>query len=158
MSSLSLGPLGSLARLDAERPTVRRCDWGPPHMEIGVLAWLLFGVVSAVVARKKGRSGCVWFGLGVLLGPFGLLLAFAASPGEGQVIAPSEPPSPLKKCPSCGELMRQDEARCRSCDEKAASARKVPSGSGTEYWTCPRCGVSNASKFVRCGNCGYSVE
>jgi hypothetical protein len=127
-------------------------------MEIGVLAWLLFGVVSAVVARKKGRSGCAWFGLGVLLGPFGLLLAFAAGPGEGRVIAPSEPPSAPKRCAACGEPIRQDAVRCRSCDEKAASSRKVPSGSGTEYWTCPRCGASNASKLSRCGNCGYSHE
>jgi len=43
-------------------------------MEI-LLIWLLFGIVSAVVASNKGRSGCGWFALGVLLGPFGFILA-----------------------------------------------------------------------------------
>ena len=29
-----------------------------------IIAWLLFGIVSAVVASNKGRSGCGWFLLG----------------------------------------------------------------------------------------------
>ncbi|MCY4410370.1 MAG: hypothetical protein OXC27_07890, partial [Caldilineaceae bacterium] len=31
--------------------------------------WLVFGLVGAVVATNKGRSGCVWSVLGLLLGP-----------------------------------------------------------------------------------------
>ena len=34
--------------------------------------WLLSGIVSAMVATNKGRSGCSWFLLGFLLGPVGL--------------------------------------------------------------------------------------
>jgi ribosomal protein S27AE len=127
--------------------------------KIGVLSWLLFGVVSAIVARKKGRSGCAWFVLGVLLGPFGLILAFAASRHGPVVLAPSEP-SPLKSapknCPTCGELIPQETGTCRSCDEKA-SRRALP-GFATESWICPRCGASNPNKSYACGNCGYSLE
>lgn len=36
--------------------------------------WFLFGIISAVIAVVKGRSGCGWFILGSLLGPFGLIL------------------------------------------------------------------------------------
>jgi ribosomal protein S27AE len=123
--------------------------------KIGVLSWLLFGVVSAFVARKKGRSGCGWFVLGVLLGPFGLILAFAASRHGPVLLAPSEPP-PLKKCPTCGEPIPRETGRCRPCDEKAA--RRALPGFATESWTCPRCGASNPNKSYSCGNCGYSME
>ena len=41
--------------------------------------WLLFGVITAVVASKKGRSGFGWFVLGMMLGPFGFVLAVVVS-------------------------------------------------------------------------------
>jgi hypothetical protein len=130
-------------------------------MEIGILAWLLFGIVSAVVAKEKGRSGCAWFALGVLLGPFGLILAFAAKPqqqGLTGVESGAPEPSALRKCPSCAELIREDAVRCRFCGIKVAGFRSAPPASTAEFWKCPRCGVSNATKLVRCGNCGYSLE
>lgn len=45
-----------------------------------IVIWLLFGIVSAVVASGRGGNGCLYFGLGVLLGPFGLILAFVVKP------------------------------------------------------------------------------
>jgi predicted RNA-binding Zn-ribbon protein involved in translation (DUF1610 family) len=127
-------------------------------MEIGILSWLLFGVVSAVVAKKKGRSGCAWFALGVLLGPFGLILAFAATPQQGKFDAAPPEPVALKKCSSCGEPLQPEAVRCPSCGKKTSGFRGVASASSTEHWTCPRCGASNANKLYRCGNCGYSLE
>ena len=101
-------------------------------MEFGILAWLLFGIVSAIIAKKKGRSGCAWFFLGVLLGPFGLLLAFAA-PSEREPVAPSS-------------------------QGQATKPRITAPGPAPDYWTCPRCGSPNSKKLNRCGNCGYSEE
>jgi len=43
-------------------------------MEI-VLLWLLFGVFSAMIASGKNRSTAGWFFVGILFGPFGLLVA-----------------------------------------------------------------------------------
>jgi ribosomal protein L37E len=97
-------------------------------MEIGILAWLAFGIVSAIVARNKGRSGCVWFFLGVLLGPFGLILAFAAG------------------------------SRQASASEKESKPRTTSPGVPTDTWACPRCGMTNSKKLSRCSNCGYSEE
>lgn len=50
-------------------------------MEIFII-WLLFGIASAVVASNKGRSSCPWSALGVLLGPFGFILALAVSTNQ----------------------------------------------------------------------------
>ena len=42
-------------------------------MELAIIVWILFGVVTAVAASNRGRSGCNWFAIGFLLGPFGLI-------------------------------------------------------------------------------------
>ena len=38
-------------------------------MEIFILLWVVCGIGAAVVASNRGASGCLWFGLGVLLHP-----------------------------------------------------------------------------------------
>jgi ribosomal protein L40E len=126
-------------------------------MEIGLLAWLLFGIVSAVVARNKGRSGCGWFVLGVLLGPIGLILAFGVrSRKEPPAVVAPEPAPSLKACPSCGELIPEDAEKCGFCGVKVLGARIT--ASLPDHWTCPRCAVANPNTSSRCRNCGYSLE
>ena len=49
---------------------------------IGLVIWLAFGVVGAMIMSGKGRSGCGGFALGVLLGPIGLVLALLLRPSE----------------------------------------------------------------------------
>lgn len=51
-------------------------------LEGAVVIWILFGIISMVAAQKKGRSGCGWFLLGMLLGPFGFILALLSDPIE----------------------------------------------------------------------------
>ena len=47
-------------------------------MEIFITVWflLLFAIFSGAVANSKNRSVLGWFLIGMLLGPFGLLVAF----------------------------------------------------------------------------------
>lgn len=45
-----------------------------------VALWLLFGIAAAVVAQQRGVTGMV--GVGFLLGPLGLVLAFTAKPQQ----------------------------------------------------------------------------
>ena len=42
---------------------------------IGLLIWIGCGVATAVIARNKGRSGCLWFAIGIALGAIGLIIA-----------------------------------------------------------------------------------
>ncbi len=44
-----------------------------------IFVWALCGAAAAMIASGKGRSGCGWFVLGFLLGPFGILFAAIAS-------------------------------------------------------------------------------
>lgn len=39
-----------------------------------VLFWLVFAVFAMIGANQKNRSGVGWFFIGLLLGPFGLLV------------------------------------------------------------------------------------
>lgn len=42
---------------------------------IVILIWIGCGVATAVIARNKGRNGCIWFAIGIVLGIIGLVIA-----------------------------------------------------------------------------------
>lgn len=113
------------------------------------IIWLLFGIVAMVIASSKERSGCGWFLLGCLIGPFALVVA--ALPSLHTV--PGTPsPSTHVKCPDCAELILIDAKVCKHCGCRLISGG-VPDG----MKQCPDCKRLNSVAEKFCSACGFNL-
>jgi Double zinc ribbon len=114
-------------------------------MVILLVIWLFFGIGASMVASNRGADGCLWFGLGVLLGPFGLAFAFAAGSDRRCQFCQKRIHPKAIKCPYCQSQLSQSQPQSTTANARLNDGR------------CPRCGtfILQDSKF--CSGCGTTV-
>jgi len=78
-------------------------------MEIAFLLWILCGIVASMIGNKKGE-GVLAFFFGLLLGPFGILIALFSKGNR-------------KTCPFCKELMHKNATVCPHCQREITASK-----------------------------------
>lgn len=107
-----------------------------------VLVNLVLGFVCANIAEGKGRGRGSWFLLGLLFGPFSLIVLLLLPKddlGLGHI-----------KCPYCAEFVKKEAVVCKHCGRDLERNHDVD-----DTMRCTRCGHDNPVSATQCEACKY---
>ncbi len=84
--------------------------------------WIVLGLVIALIARSKGRSGFGWFVYGALIWPVALvhILVLRRTVEAEERHARAEGRIP---CPHCAEFVKRQARVCLHCRQDISPAR-----------------------------------
>jgi hypothetical protein len=75
-------------------------------LTIAATAWLVVAVAAGWLAEEKGRSAIIWFLVGLVSGPFAVLLVGLAPRGAS---------GDYRRCRDCREPIRREAVVCPFC-------------------------------------------
>ena len=76
------------------------------NLTFALWVWTVCGVWAALVNHGRGNSAATGFGLGILLGPLGLLIT---------LVTPAKGGAPRSECPHCGLVQDDAHTFCIGC-------------------------------------------
>jgi hypothetical protein len=122
---------------------------GPIDIETILIGALVCGLISACIGASKDAdapfgAAVIWFLIGGLLGPLGIILSLIVGGNN-------------KRCPFCREKMQASAVVCPHCRRDQPQV-VVPSASevgfeGVTTIQCPSCGRLLASTVTKCPFC-----
>src|SRR6185437_7924680 len=103
-------------------------------MLLAGILWAACGPATALVASRYGSNVPLWFAIGLVLGPFGLIFSLAS--GYDRV------------CEHCGRHIDRAALSCPRCrHDVSATAARPP------VYACASCGASFDHRPAFCSEC-----
>lgn len=78
------------------------------------IVWVGFGIIGALIATSKGRSGVLWFFLSLLVAIIAIPVV-ACLPKIDQA-EKAKADGTGKTCPRCAEVVKAEARACRFCN------------------------------------------
>jgi hypothetical protein len=117
-----------------------------------VIFWFLCAIFSAALASSKNRSAFGWFVLGLIVGPFGLLVAFFPKLDVPPSASGDATVSETRSCPYCAETIKRAAKVCRFCNRELPEIKDTEFVSASEYAAARNIAESSVVAKLRDGD------
>jgi zinc-ribbon domain len=90
-------------------------EFDSDFMEVVIVTWVIFGLLSAALASNKGQNSFSGFLVRLFLGPLELLAVILQPVNQKALENRSLRAGTTKKCPYCAEIVKIEAKKCRHC-------------------------------------------